>query len=664
MTHTYTTNQIKLNVPSKVLPVSVSLIEGLEVWPFQNSPTDPWYSGSPSPRNYRWKITFAVTAVTHGSNLTRDDFAYNGLDVRVNDWVASASSGQALKIISVESKTKSSVTCIVEDWLRYNTFKSPTGNGIFNTGSAVVFTLNELGQPMLDPLPSSVGIDFFPTVTSRFAYLNPQKNYVLEQDNHGFSVGDVVSVTTNGFVKSNADTAINVVGYVTDAGPGDNYFIIAPNNPILDVDPAIPGLQGERIYVNDTNGTLTNVEQLAGKAIFLNLSGPNPTVLTGTVPDPTISSDSTIVLNGETITFTGAGGTETLTDMIDDINTATATTKVLASSVNNPTKISSNSVGTAYGLVGGYTPFSATINSTLVNFTTSGSIYPGIATPQDMAIDINNSGIVNLTASATPTVLTLTESTGGSITIVNGDPDANTNPFVGSSNVSGLSATTTGLNQNLIVLTRDDGGEVLIYEASEAFQTATGVFSGQNGSLPLAMTIEQGIRKAGTTVVADITERDSLNAQVGDQAYVLDGGFGEWVLYLWNGGGWTQIATQDSSTVDARTITTTFTGPFTGNINVQNIGTVSPGRKITTVSIDIITPLSGGTDTPVIEIGTLAATDLLMGASESNLETAEEYISLPEYVHPSPAVVELLLQAKLTHFNATAGDVTVKITYL
>ena len=32
------------------------------------------------------------------------------------------------------------VTMIVEDWLRYNTFRDPNGNCIFGVGQAVVFS--------------------------------------------------------------------------------------------------------------------------------------------------------------------------------------------------------------------------------------------------------------------------------------------------------------------------------------------------------------------------------------------------------------------------------------------------------------------------------------------------------------------------------------------
>ena len=62
--------------------------------------------------------------------LTRKDFEYNGLDIQVGDWIAGATTGTCNRIVSISAKT-ATVTMIVEDWLRYNTFRSSIGNGIF-----------------------------------------------------------------------------------------------------------------------------------------------------------------------------------------------------------------------------------------------------------------------------------------------------------------------------------------------------------------------------------------------------------------------------------------------------------------------------------------------------------------------------------------------------
>ena len=241
----YKSSQIVLNVPNKVLATSISAVSGSEYWDHANGSNDPWYSGSGTKKYYRWEITFSVTAQGHGSHLTRDDNTFNGLDIVVGDWIAGATSGLCWKIISISAKTTNSVTCVVEDWLRYNTFRVSTGNGAPTTGAAAVFSLNEKGVPMLDPLPTTVSSSFYATVASRFEYLNPQSNYVLEQTAHGLSKGDIVAVSSAGFTKANTATMAKMIGVVTEAGPGPNQFMIMPNNQIIDFEPAIPGTQGD-----------------------------------------------------------------------------------------------------------------------------------------------------------------------------------------------------------------------------------------------------------------------------------------------------------------------------------------------------------------------------------------------------------------------------------
>ena len=73
-----------------------------------------------------------VTTINHGSHLTRTNKAFNGYDIVVGDYIAGATSGQALQIVSISAKTAFTVTCQVEDRLRYNTFRSASGTGIFN----------------------------------------------------------------------------------------------------------------------------------------------------------------------------------------------------------------------------------------------------------------------------------------------------------------------------------------------------------------------------------------------------------------------------------------------------------------------------------------------------------------------------------------------------
>ena len=670
----YRTGHIKLNFPNKVLSCSVSAQSGTAYWPHANGSADPWYEGSNTKKYYRWEITFSVTEQTHGSHLTRENKKFNGLDIIVGDWIAGASTGQCLKIVSITAKTKTSVTAVVEDVLRYNTFKSTTGNGMFSNGSAVVFSLNENGLPLLDPLPGIVANDFYATVVSRFQYLNPQLNYILHQTAHGFNIGDVVAVTSNGFGKANADTMNRMIGTVVDAGPGPNQFIMAPNNRIIDFDPKIPGSQGDYIYVQN-DGTLGTAD--TGKAAFLNVQDAIPTVLTGTEDGPEVPANHTIKLNGKSLIFFSSNANAAIHEIESTINNDTANHYVVASSIATTTEIISDTSAVAYGLVGGYVPFSAHFNTgsgnTLVNFTTdtAGQATDGIAVgiAEDMAADINAAGIANLTATVTGSnLLKITEANGNTVNISANIPDGNGQPFVGTGNISGLPAQTNAPGTQRLKLTRSDGGEILIFESTEYFRTATGIASGHTGQYPLAMNIEQGLRVAGTKVVADISSRNALTAEPGDQAYVLNKGDGEWGIYIYTGATWTMISNADSSTTDAKTLTTTFTMPVGGfgTATTQVLGNISPGRRILNVSVDVTNAFSGGNPNaiPNIQVGTLLDPDAYVPASSNDLSDASAFEYSPNYIYPATNNQDLQVRARCTHENSAQGVVTVKLTYV
>ena len=185
---------------------------------------------------------------------------------------------------------------------------------------------------------------------------------------------------------------------------------------------------------------------------------------------------------------------------------------------------------------------------------------------------------------------------------------------------------------------------------------------------PLALNVEQGIRGGMVKVVSNIAARDALNAQVGDQAHVLTAADGEWALYLYDGSSWTKISDADSSTVDARTYTTTFTMPISGfGVSTTNLlGNISPGGKIESVSIKVNTPFTGHSGgEPNIEIGTLADPDVYCDSPSNDLtETSGRFLCTPEYVYPSSNAQDEQIRARCNHYNATAGNVTVVVTYV
>ena len=218
------------------------------------------------------------------------------------------------------------------------------------------------------------------------------------------------------------------------------------------------------------------------------------------------------------------------------------------------------------------------------------------------------------------------------------------------------------------MLARSDGGEILIYEGTEFFRVGTGVASGHNGMYPLAMNIERGLRSAGTTVVANIAARDALTPQTGDQAYVLNAGNGEWGLYVYNGTSWVQVANSDSATTDAKTMITTFTMPAVGfgNSTTNLLGNISPGRKITSVSFDVHTAFSGysGNIIPNIEVGVLATPAQFVASDTNDLREVTEFYVNPEYVYPASNSQDLQIRVRCNHYQSSAGNVTVKLTYV
>ncbi len=673
------TSAIDLNVPAKVLSCNVTAQSIDDEWDHDDGQGDPWWSGGSNPKAYRWELTIDVTTVNHGSHLTRNSRKFDGIDVVVGDYIAGATSGKALQIVSITSKTASTVVCKVEDRLRYNTFRSASGSGIFTVpGGAVIFQINENGHPMLDPLPAGiVSSDFYANVNSRFQYLNPQMNYMLDKTAHGFESGDVIamSITTNDYELANASNIERLVGTITHAGPGPNKFLLRPANGIVDFVPGLPGNVGDFVYPKtDGSGdlTLTNT----GVAVFLKLTLAIPSVSRGTVTNGTASAADKLEINDTDVLFTtNTGGNVTVANAVTDINALTSSHEVTASSSPAPNVIMSDSgtYGSAYGLIGGFVPFSASINGSTVNFTTTTAgqaqynMAVGIA--EDMAADINSANISNITASISGSNLVITEATGQAFTIVNGTPDSNGNDFAGNNSIASLGTSYAGnTGQNVLELTRADGGEIILYDKVGTPTVDYGIMSGHSGSYALGLNVEKGIRTAGgITVVADMTARNALTATAltGDQSHVLDTGEGEWALYLYSGSAWTLIANEDSAATDANSLSHTFTAPMGGfgTSSTETLGRISSNSRILSVLVEVTTILSGHSGgTPALQVGTQSDPDRFMSGDENDLESAGSYTTTPDYHYAG--ATELEIKVNLTHYNPTAGEVKVTVTYV
>ena len=659
----YKTNFIDVNKPAKVLSLSVTNIANDSQWTHNDGQGDKWYSGGTNPKYYRWTVTADVTAQDHGSHLTRKDFQYNGLDIQVGDWIAGATSGLCCRIVSITSKTASNVVCVVEDWLRYNTFRSPSGSGVFAVGAAVCFQLNENGHPMIDPVPASItSATFYQNINSRFQYLNPQMHYVLDQTSHGFSAGDVISITGSGFAKTTASTASKTIGTVTNPGPGPNQFMLRPNTRIIDFNPAIPGSVGDFLYTdNSTAGGLTT-NSASGKIQFLKIADSIASSVTGSVVDPTVTANEVLEINETAVTLTST----TLTQTIADINGSTSTHGVTASSSPSPSTATTSTESLAYGLVGVYPNGAITINGTAVTFTTTtaGQAAYGIAVGigADIIADVNAANVPNITASASGSDVVLTNSTGGAITIVNTSNDGQGNPVAGPSSGTGWELSTGASSGAYLKLTRADGGEILLDDVTGTPLSDLGIYSVHNGRHPLAVTVEQGIVAGGggggTTVVADITARNALSPTTGDTVYVIDSGNGEYAFFVYNGSAWNLLADEDSANTDANTLSATVTQG--GGSGTTAVGTVSDGSRITLVSIEVTVAFDDSNAT--LTIGDSGDADRLVSDAELDLTSTGTYAIQPAYQYTTGS--DATINAYLNIGSSSQGSAKILVSYM
>ena len=589
------TSFIGINKPPKVLSGSADDSTPVALWPYANDATDTYWSGGSNPQPYQWQVSFTIAPINHGSNLTRTPYYFTANDIEVGDFVAGASDGKVLEIMSIISKDDGNLVAIVEDRLRYNTFRDSTGLGLFGTpGPVIFFEINELGFPMLDPLPGSAGGNFFSNVMSRFQYMNPLTNYILEQNNHGFVQGNPICIENKTFAIANASNITKYIGTVLYSGPGPNQFILRPANGVIDFAPNLPGDIGDYVYATiDGSGTFTT-DDVSRRPLFIKISNAIPTITTGSGIDPTGTDNDVIEINRIEIMLTGNGsGIYTIDDAITAINLQTEATKITAVKVGaaNETVSDSATNGSALGVIAGYAPFSATINDVLVTFTTTtsgSSLYgdPSIAAALDMVEDINAADIPDLVATVNNDGnIVLRQTAGGAITIVNVTADSQGNNFAGSSSISSLTLITpANTTTSALRLYREDGGPMNLRDIQGTFFTQAGVVSGQNGRYAIGLNIEQGLRSSGTTMVANIAARDALHPLPGDQAYVLDTGHGEWAIYVYNGESWLKYGNQRSEETDARSAGQTITLPD----SVKVLTSISAGRRILNITVEIL----------------------------------------------------------------------------
>lgn len=598
-----------LNIPIKSIGAELISLASVQAMPWYSPSDFPVQPGAaypaPAARDFKWQVVLSIELQQQSSHLTRNPGVYDGQDITVGQWISNITSGKAWQIISIESKESSQVTAIVQDIYRYNTFRDPlqNGNGAPDFGAYVIFNTSDSGLPQIDPIPSSgVSEIFTQNLQSRFEYINLQYDYPLYQESNTFIVNDVIAVnsTTNSFVLANGTykMVIGVVTSISDTIPG--WFTINPVQKIVDFLDYLPGDVGDIIYSSTTAPGGITTDQ-GGAALYIKLRNQSSSVSYSRLQGPT-NPGSVMQVNGIDIEI---GGTGSQNDLVSATNLESAATGVVANTELLATVVETNIalISSAYGEIALYaasTPATATINGSLVTFniqsTTPG--YEDYTQAEQMAAAINNANIANIVASA-PTVqyLILTNLIGGPINIVNVLSDINGVNFAGSDSGSGIPLLTPASTVYTVKFTANDASAINFLDVTGTPIGDFGLISVENGTKACGLYIEGGLRAAVSTVVTDLTQLNALTPLIGDTAYVIDSNdgngnsAGEWSMWIFDGNDWIQTSNQDSATTDAKSLEYMLT---TGSPSEINISEISTGRRITLITIEVLTPFNSG----------------------------------------------------------------------
>lgn len=674
-----------LNIPLKSIEIVVSDIAGVESMPWYNPQNFPVEPGNPYPapleRDYRWRVTFSVLSQPHSSYITRDPGIYNGQDITVGQWIANTTTGQAWQIITIESKTTTQVTVIVQDIYRYNTFRdtSASGNGGPNTGVFVVFNLSDEGLPQIDPVPSSgVSASFSQNLQSRFEYINLQYDFPLYQAGNTFQYNDIVAVDqdTNSFVKSDSvhKLVIGRVTSVSDTVPG--WFTINPVQKIVDYLDYLPGNIGDTIYSSTTvPGGLTT--DPGGAQIYIKLRDQTSSRSLSTAGGPTVAGN-VFRLNSSDITV---GGTGLASNVVSAVNSETANTGVSANLILVPTVVQTTSglISSTYGepvLWASNSPASATINGVPVifNITSTDPGYEDYSRPVQMAQVINAANIPDIVAS-TPSslVLVITNTAGGAITIVNTGNDVNGVPFAGPASGSGLALFTAASTTYQIEFVAEDARAINFLDVIGTTTGDFGLISVENGTKACGLYIEEGLRAASSTVVTNLTQLNALSPLIGDQAYVIDSddgsgnNVGEWSMWIYDGAAWVETSNQDSATTDAKSLEYTFAA--TDPVDMS-LGVISTGRRVTLITVEVVVPFDAAAalsvgyhiSNPVPQSPVAAG---LMAEGLVDLTVAGTYTTSSDTLFGTDTVQgDVEITATYTANGATTGSAQIIVSYV
>jgi len=153
---------------------------------------------------YTYNASIDVTAQLHSGTTGMIKGQYDARDINVGDYIATTSQGRVLKIHSIQNTGPTRIDCVLVDEDQLNSASDATqfGESAIDKDDGILFELRE-GKPYLFPLPDVLpgGLtqEFAIQILSRFNFASKDKNVTVEQEAHGFLVGETLSLTPTGW---------------------------------------------------------------------------------------------------------------------------------------------------------------------------------------------------------------------------------------------------------------------------------------------------------------------------------------------------------------------------------------------------------------------------------------------------------------------------------
>lgn len=264
-------------------------------------------------------VTIQVTPQPISTSTdSANPYFYNGLDVKVGDWIASSAGAIAVVITEIVELNIDFVKVKVLDQDKFNISSDPSQSysAIGPEGSCVIFEVTESGFPVVSPMPSGwLDTSFQGDLISRFVYMGKFKS-------GGGTGGNTLETPTDGSLTDGAITGWQVAKTTyTDAIDDLNKIM----GKLLPAQP--PALSSKTLTISG------GVNSRNGANILLAQGTPNNSGSTVAVGSQVVKVAS-LTPSTDVVTTFGSGNSGTLFAVVNGADTGSIT---LTSSDNSST---------------------------------------------------------------------------------------------------------------------------------------------------------------------------------------------------------------------------------------------------------------------------------------------------------------------------------------